>query len=270
MEHLENNVAPMQNLEEATEQGEATASDLGPIFPTEIEIEIVSHVPFKYWVTIRQVCKRWRAITDLPSIQYLPITEWEPSALDPRFKGVKFGIHKAVYEVVDYLGDMLNVDGFRRPNPRTCQRIKPYLDQPLTIPSLPHTLQDVQLGIEMPPRAERPVRPGYTFKVVPVPCKEVRKLILAPHPMDSNKINITNLNGKEEITGVTVGEFYKSVELRSRVRTGDTYTQILLKWRIRNPTTEWWWKEWDALPGFYELPLAIGDKALEQGKVSHI
>lgn len=76
------------------------------------------------------------------------------------------------------------------------------------------------------------------------------------------------MNGKQEPTGITVGEFYDSVAERSRVRPGDTYDKMLLTWRVRRPKTEWLWKEWGIVPGFYKLELVVCNKAVEQEQVS--
>ncbi|KAF3275216.1 hypothetical protein TWF970_006939 [Orbilia oligospora] len=243
---------------------------LKPVFPTELEVEIISRIPLKYWGTVRRVCKRWHAITLLPDFLYLPITTLplRVPELHPDFKPFNFKIHRAIYEVADYLGEQIALSGFRKPDPRVCQRLLPYLDHQLTKPPLPHTLQDVQFNILMPPREERTVRPKHAFKVMPVPCGTFRKLIVVPHPTNPKVVEFKSLNRDQKPTGITVGEFFDTVAERSRVRPGDTYEKMILNWRVRNPEKDWWWKEWGIPRGFYKMDIVVWNEGVEQQDVS--
>ncbi|KAK6343581.1 hypothetical protein TWF730_011171 [Orbilia blumenaviensis] len=244
----------------------SSSGDLKSVFPTELEIQIISNVPFKYWRNIRQVCKRWQAITLLPDILYLPIT-MQQNLQYLGAEGFKFQIHRAVYEVAEFFGSSTDCNGFRVPERRVRQSISPYLDHQLTIPPMPHTLQQVEFNIAMPPRDDRPGRPGYVFKAFPVPCRNVRKLLLVPNLTDSNKMEISNLNGDQEPTGLTIGEFFYSLEERARVRLGDVFDTMQIRWRVKDPQREWWWKNWNIEPGLYKLVLVSSEKATEQEQV---
>ncbi|KAK6513044.1 hypothetical protein TWF506_009206 [Arthrobotrys conoides] len=278
MESFENDVTSTLNTLSLEETAAPQRDDDGvieapvvlkPIFPTELEVEIISRIPLKYWGTVRRVCKRWHAITLLPDFLYLPITTFPLTSPErhPEFKHLNFKIHRAIYEVVDYLGDSLTWPGFKAPEPRVCQRLLPYLDHQLTIPPLPHTLQDVQFNILMPPRQERTVRPKHAFKVIPVPCRTFRKLLLAPHPTNPKVINFKSMNRSQEPTGITVGEFFDTFAERSKVRPGDTYEKMLLTWRVRNPQ-DWWWKNWDISRGLYRMTIVMWNEGVEQENVS--
>ncbi|KAF3111264.1 hypothetical protein TWF102_006937 [Orbilia oligospora] len=285
MEPLENDVTSTFNaltLEETTgpenepgrdqggDEAKAAPVTFKPVFPTELEVEIISRIPLKYWGTVRRVCKRWHAITLLPDFLYLPITTLplRVPELHPDFKPFTFKIHRAIYEVADYLGEQIALSGFRKPDPRVCQRLIPYLDHQLTKPPLPHTLQDVQFNILMPPREERTVRPKHAFKVMPVPCGTFRKLIVVPHPTNPKVVEFKSLNRDQKPTGITVGEFFDTVAERSRVRPGDTYEKMILNWRVRNPEKDWWWKEWGIPRGFYKMDIVVWNEGVEQQDVS--
>ncbi|KAF3267079.1 hypothetical protein TWF128_010034 [Orbilia oligospora] len=252
------------------DEAKAAPITLKPVFPTELEVEIISRIPLKYWGTVRRVCKRWHAITLLPDFLYLPITTLplRVPELHPDFKPFTFKIHRAIYEVADYLGEQIALSGFRKPDPRVCQRLLPYLDHQLTKPPLPHTLQDVQFNILMPPREERTVRPKHAFKVMPVPCGTFRKLIVVPHPTNPKVVEFKSLNRDQKPTGITVGEFFNTVAERSRVRPGDTYEKMILNWRVRNPEKDWWWKEWGIPRGFYKMDIVVWNEGVEQQDVS--
>ncbi|KAK6337036.1 hypothetical protein TWF718_009821 [Orbilia javanica] len=265
---LETNITPQVSHAEDTTVADAVTTM--PLIPTELEIEIISFVPFKYWAKLGRVCRRWRAITRLPQLLYLPITTQPPLPRDIKeYKAVNFLIHRAAYEVGEYLGDTINIFTFRKPDPCVRRCISPYSADFLTIPPFPHTLQDVQFNIMMPPREDRTVRPGHAFKVIPVPCKNYRKLLVTPHPTNSRLTEVTNLQRKREPTGLTVGEFYDSIRERARVRLGDTYDKMLITWRVRNLQTEWWWKDWDIGPGLYKLDLVIQNEPAPQEQVSY-
>ncbi|KAK6525967.1 hypothetical protein TWF281_011009 [Arthrobotrys megalospora] len=236
---------------------------MDPILPVELEIEIIGYLPFAQYASLGQVCKRWQAITRLPDLLYVPITTQRQASPPSSFKEINFRIHKAIYQVADYWGDSVDISGYRIPKHSVRRLVSPYLDNQLTIPPLPHTLQDIKLHIAMPPNPSRPSGPGYKSKVVTVPCKAIRKLILAPDPTDTNKIEITDLNGKRDVTGITVGEYFESLNERGRIRRGDTFSSVDLRWRVRNMETDWWWKDWDIGVGIYELLLVKSDKAVE-------
>ncbi|KAF3904963.1 hypothetical protein ABW20_dc0110684 [Dactylellina cionopaga] len=236
----------------------SSSSSLRLHLPVELEIEIIKNIPFQHYGTIRRVCKRWYALTLLPEACYVTVTSQIPNHPPPDFKPITFKLHRGIYEVARlWTGEKAHIGifGFRHANTDILRLLGPYQKHQLTIPPLPHTLQDVRIRICLPPSPMRPVRKGFVSKFIPVPTKHHRKLRLKVNPTNRTKPLLTNLEGGFSFPGITIREFFNSMRDRARMREHDTIDKVEFSWRVRDKDTEFWWDTWDLQNGMYEVLL---------------
>ncbi|KAF3937471.1 hypothetical protein ABW19_dt0210103 [Dactylella cylindrospora] len=228
------------------------ATPLTPLLPVELEIEIIRHVPFKYYRTLRFVCKRWYSITLLDDVKYVHVTSQIPETPPPNFEAFNFKLHRAIYEVDQLWSNEATPDGLKMADKETLSFLSPYQDDPLTIPPLPHTLQDVKISMALPPSPIRPCRPGHVFKAIVIPSKKHRMFELngnyGPNP------DIYELFRNATLPPITIGQVAKSLIERARMRSGDIVDRMELKWRV-NAYKGYWKEVWGLKPGFYDVLL---------------
>ncbi|EPS36309.1 hypothetical protein H072_10181 [Dactylellina haptotyla CBS 200.50] len=229
------------------------------LLPTELEIKIIGFLPFDDFKRLRLVCKRWRDITLLPDLCYITVPSQIRSDPPTNFKPITFKMHRAIYEVMHIWDSQDSVEdpeeGPKPANKEILGFLAAYKDHQLTIPSMPHTLQDVSLAMSVRPSPKRNTPNSLFSKHFVIPTRKHRKILYERDPRNTNRHVITNLAGEKTVTGVTIGEFFRSILDRGRIWTGDELDRIELVWKIRNPETDWWWNEWNARRAFYEVLL---------------